>query len=288
MPLGTNDMTITTGNVFRRDVWSKELIRATEANLVIGSKVWRFDSETPGAKTVQIPSISNFTAQDKLANTQVVLQSPTETSIVLTLNQHKHAAFLVEDILAVQANYNLMSEYSKKAAYAIKKAIDTDLANLATGFSTNKGTYNTTLTVAVMLSAVQALDDADVPQEDRCWILKPKAVSDLRTLSDYMRYDGTGYAGGHSTGGVGNATVRPAGLVGQLYNAPVYMTTQIAQSGNNISNMYIHKEALALGLQKAPRVQSEYKLEFLGDLTVADTMYGVIETRDAFGVELRA
>lgn len=288
MALGMNQMTNTTGEVFRPEIWSKEIIREFEANLVIADKVWRFDQDVVSkGQSVEVPNLSNLVANDKTANTEVVLQSPTETSKVISIDKHKHAAFLVEDILAAQSSYNLLSEYTRKAAYAVKRAVDTDLANLATGFSNNAGTYNTTLTVAAVLTAVQTLDDADVPMNDRCFILKPHAVADMRTLSDYIRYDGTGYAGGHMTGAIGGGETRPNGLVGTLYNAPVYMTSQIAQSGTSISNLYIHKEALALAMQKTPRVQSQYNLELLGDLVVCDTLYGVLETRDEAGLELR-
>lgn len=289
MPLGVNQMTTTTGNVFRPDIWSKELTRAFEANLVAADKFSRFDQDVAyKGKTVQIPNLSNLAAVDKVSNTAVTLQAPTETSITLTLDQHKHAAFLVEDILAAQSQYNLLAEYTQKAGYALRRALDTSILDLATGFSGSAGTYNTTITTTAVLTAVQTLDDADVPMMDRCWILKPHAVSDLRTIADYTKYDGTGYAGGAAYGGIGKADmVRPNGLVGELYNAPVYMTTQVDQTGNNISNMYAHKEAIAVAVQKNVRVQSQNRIEYLSELVVADIIYGVIERRDNAGVEFR-
>lgn len=281
-------MTTTTGNVFRPDIWSKEITRAFESNLVLADKVSRFDQDvaTKG-KTVYIPNLSNLNAIDKVANSAVTLQAPTETSVTLNIDTHKHCAFLVEDILAAQSAYNLMSEYTSKAGYALKKAVDTAIANLATGFSQSSGTYNTTTTTSAVLTAVQYLDDADVPQNDRVWVLKPHAVNDLRTISDYTRYDGTGYAGGTATGAIGDGKVRPNGLVGTLYNAPVYMTTQVYSSGTSVSNMYMHKEALALAIQKNVRVQSQNRIDYLGELVVADVLFGVIERRDAAGVELK-
>jgi hypothetical protein len=82
--------------------------------------------------------------------------------------------------------------------------------------------------------------------------------------------------------------IRPNGLVGTLYNAPVYMTTQIQKSGNNISNMYFHKDAIAAAVQQAPRVQTQYKVEYLGWLTVVDMIYGFVELRDNAGLELKS
>lgn len=282
-------MDVTTGNVFRPDIWSKELTRALEATLVLADKVSRFDQDvaTKG-KSVYIPNLSNLNALDKVSNTAVTLQAPTETSINLLINKHKYCAFLVEDILAAQSQYNLISEYTQKAGYALRKAIDTDIANLATGFSQSAGTYNTTITTTATLTAVQTLDDQDVPQEDRVWVLKPHAVNDLRTISDYTRYDGTGYAGAAAKGMIGSGEGNRAnGLVGMLYNAPVYMSTQIAISGNNISNMYFHKDAIAAAIQKNVRVQSDNRIDFLGNLVVADVLYGTIERSDSRGLEFK-
>lgn len=285
--LGIDHMTQTTLDAARRQVWSKELTRAFEAQLVLAKLVSRFDAESKGAKSVIIPGVSNLVAYDKVANNGVILQAPNETSITLNLNKHKHVAFVIEDAVMAQMTAPYMEEYAKKASYGIKRALDTDIANLATGFSQSAGTYNTTVSTTAVLTAVRLLDDADVPQEERAWVLKPKAVADLRTISDYTRYDGTGYAGAQADGSVG-AKKSGQGLVGMLYNAPVYMSTQVLQSGNNISNLYIHKEAIALGIQREARVQSEYKLEYLGWLTVADTQYGVIERRDNAGIEFRS
>jgi len=285
--LGANQMNITSGNTFRSDIWSKELTRATEANLVLADKVSRFDADSKGAKSVYIPKISNLVAYNKVANTAVALQNPTETSTNLLLDKHKYCAFLLEDYLKIQQNYSLLSEYSNKAGYAIAKAMDTDIATLATGFSQTKGTYNTTITTTVMVDSVQELDDEDVPADDRCWVLKPHAVADLRTISDYIRFDGTGFAGGTATGALGNGKKGAKGLVGMLFGSPVYQTTQIQQTSNDISNMYFHREAIALGVQQEVRIQNEYKLEYLGELVVADISYGVIERRDEFGLELK-
>lgn len=290
MALGTNQMDVTTGNVFRPDIWSRELTREFEKTLVLADKVSRFDQDVASrGKSVFIPNLSNLNALDKVANTAVTLQAPTETSINLLINKHKYVAFLVEDILAAQSQYALLAEYTQKGGYALRRALDTDIANLATGFSQSAGTYNTTITTTAVLTAVQTLDDADAPQADRVFVLKPKAVRDLRTISDYTRYDGTGFAGNAASGAVGKGSaVRPNGLVGQLYNADVYMSTNILQSGNNISNLYMHKEAIAAAVQKNVRVQTDNRIEYLGNLVVADILYGVIERRDNAGVEFRS
>ena len=288
MALGANQMTVTTGANMIPTIWSKELIRATEANLVLAPLVWRFDSDVSDfGQVIKIPNLSNLVALDKIANTAVTLQAPTESVTTLTVDTHKYVAFLVEDMLKVQSRYDLLSEYTKKASYALRKAIDSALANLTTGFSQSAGAYNTTLTTAAVIAAVNTLNTGDVPMEERFWSMHPKGLADLYTLSDYMRYDGTGVSNLAAEGRVGSMSGNKKAQ-GRLYGSDVFVSTQQPKSGNNTSNMYAHKEALALALQKAPRVQSEYKTEYLGNLVVADVLLGVIETRDAFGVELKA
>ena len=115
-------------------------------------------------------------------------------------------------------------------------------------------------------------------------------MTDLRGISDYVRYDGTGFAGGKANGSIGDNTVKlgMSGLVGRAYGADAFMSTQVAKAGNNTSNMLIHKDALALAIQRDFRTQSDYILQYLGTLVVCDVSYGVAELRDNAGIEVRS
>ena len=116
MALGTDQMTITTGTIFIPEVWALEVLRATEEALVAAPLVKRYDSLVQNkGDTIHIPELSNLTANDKAANTQVTLQAPAETETTISIDKHKETSFLVEDILKVQSNIDLMSEYTQKA-----------------------------------------------------------------------------------------------------------------------------------------------------------------------------
>src|SRR3990167_422338 len=143
MPLGTNQMTVTTEAVFIPEVWANEVLRATERALVMAPLVKRYDSLVTGkGDTIHIPNLSNLTANSKSANIQVTLQSPTETDNTISLDQHYEVSFLVEDISKIQSNYDLMSEYTQKAGYAIAQRIDTDLLGTYSSWTTTDvGTY---------------------------------------------------------------------------------------------------------------------------------------------------
>jgi hypothetical protein len=268
-----SNMTTTTGGVFIPEVWSKKVIAEVESKLVLANLVSRYDVDVQkDGDKIHVPSVSNLVANDKVAGVEVSPQAPTETEVEIALDQHKEASFLVEDILKVQAKHDIMGAYTGKASYAIAKAVDSSLATLGSGFSTTYGTYNTAITTDVILDSIEALDNADVPEEDRVFVFRPDVKRDLLDLSTYTSKDF-----------VSGAPVS-TGMIGDLYGVKTYMSTNIVKSGNNTNNMLFQKEALALAMQKAPRVQSEYSLADLADLVVVDAMYGVKEMRDDFGV----
>lgn len=267
------NMTPTTGAVFIPEVWSKDVIRAVRSKLVLANLVKRHDRDIAKfGDTIHVPNVSNLAANDKVAGVQVSPQAVTESEVQITINKHKEVSFVVEDVLKAQSDYDLMSEYTDAASYGISLAIDDDLAALASGFSQTFGTYNTAITTDVVLDSIEQLDVNDVPQENRSFVYRPDVKRDLLDLSTYTSEDF-----------VDGRPVR-TGMVGRLYGVDTYMSTNIVKSSNNTDNMLFHKDAIALALQKAPRVQSEYSLRDLGWLTVCDTMYGVKEMRDTFGI----
>lgn len=299
MGLGTNDQTITTGAVFIPTIWSKEVQRATQSTLVLANLVKRFDDDVQdGGDTVNIPIVSNITATAKAANTQVTLNAPTENKITMSINRHFESSYLVEDRLKVQAKYKILEEYSPKAGYAIGAKIDSDLAGLYSGLSQTVGNSTTKITDANLLRGIQYLDDADAPQTDRYFVIRPAGVSNLRLLDKFSRWDALGIvpnpasgAGGLANGSGVVRRIGPNGLVGVVYNVEVYMSTNIVtESGTSdtVHNLLFQKEALALALQEKPRMQFQYKQEYLGTLATTDAIWGFVEFRDAFGVDFRS
>lgn len=298
MALGTLQQTITTGDVFIPEVWSRETQRATQANLVLANLVKRFDAEVAdGGDTLHVPKVSNISANAKAANTQVTLNAPTEDEFTMSINRHYESSYLVEDRLKVQAKYQILNEYSPKAGYAIGAKIDSDLAGLYSGLSQTVGNSTTDITDANIVRAIQYLDDADAPQTDRYLVIKPAGLAHLRLIDKFSRWDSLGYSPtpAAGAGGIGGQAVRrigPNGFVGILYGAlEVYMTTNLTEesgTSDTVHNLLFQKEAFALALQQKPRMQFQYKQEYLGNLATVDAIWGFAEYRDAFGVDFRS
>jgi hypothetical protein len=267
-----NTLNKTSNAVFVDVMLSKQTIRQANAKVALEKTVWRYDQEAKGVGSIRVPLLSNAVANNKVANVPVGFQSTTETEVIVTLDQHKEASYAIEDILQLQTNHDLRRLYAEAASTAIAKARDASIAALATGLSQTKGTYNNAITADVILDSVLLLDNADVPEEDRWFAHHPGVKRDILDLAVYTSSD---YVSGKPT---------ETGKYGNIYGLQTIVSTQVLKSGTSTSNMIYHKEAFIMAVSQDIRVQYGYILQLLANALVADTVYGVIEARDTFGV----
>jgi len=289
MAYPTGQMGTTANAVFIPEVWSADIIRAAESNLVLASKVKRYDGEVKSkGDIIHIPELSNLTAYAKSAGTAVTLNSVTESEKTITVNQHYETSFMIEDISKVQAQPDLMSEYTQKAGYTIAKQLDTSLAGLYTDLSQYVGDGSTNVTDANVIRAIQYLDDADAPENDRVFVIKPSAKADLMAIDKFVLRTGPGWSTDNSP--ILNG-VKENGFWGDLYGVKVFVTTNLTTEAGTptvVHNLLFQKEAFGLAVQQSPRTQSQYKQEYLATLVTVDILYGYSELRDTFAVDYRA
>lgn len=285
MPLGTTQMTVTTGSVFRPNIWSKETIVARENNLVLANLVHRYDRDIAGkGQTVEIPNVSNITANAKVANTQVTLNAPTETKQTITINNHFESSFVIEDPLDAQAAYDIASAYSEKAGYALAQKIDTTIAtDMTAGFTNTVGAFGTPLSDANVLAAIAFLDKAAVPFDTRYFVITAQGKQEMLNIDKYIRYDAIGVSGDQNS--IKN------GKIGMIYGVEVYMSQNIiyvAGSPNQNNHLLFHKDAYGLAVQKDVKVEQQRKAEYLGDLYVASVLWGGKVLRVDHGVLVKS
>lgn len=185
---------------------------------------------------------------------------------------------------------------------------DDGSTNFSGSANTNTGN-GAALTDAGLRKMIQTLDDADVPMMGRSLIVPPVEKNNILGIARYTEqaFNGDGSA-------------MRTGMIANLYGVPVFVSTNCpwihvndqtgtqsvtfsssAPTGASYSDafgltvdwntsspndtkyrvgMLLHKDAWALVEQQAVRSQMQSKLEWLGDLFVADTVYGVGELRD--------
>ncbi len=284
---GNVNIGATAGNVFRPNIWSKDVLTHVKSNLVLLPLIKHYDAEVKSAgQTVEIPNVSAIGASLKAQNTVVTLNYNTETKTTITINRHYESSFLVEDLVATQSNYNTRSDYTQAAAYAISEKVDADIAAvMTTTWKTNSdayGAYGTALNDTLILAVNRYLSEAKAPRSDRSIVVHPKGEAEMLAIDKYVRYDALGVGGDQNS--IKN------GKIGRIYGADVYMSQNLVYldtATDEYNSLFFHKEAAAIAMQVEPRTQAQYKQEHLGWLVTVDVLYGVTTLRDNFGFVLK-
>lgn len=322
MGLGTGMVTTTiagTSNGFIPELWSDEIAVRFKSNLVLGELVETMDHTGKYGDVIHVPTITRGAAASQFGSqgSEVSFTAPTVNEFQVALDQWWVHGKQIPDIVEKQALPSMRKFIVDDMAYSLAVAVDNYLhgANVAgllrgasdlagavigsdgeTAFSgtaagnTGNGTALADLGVRTM---IQTLDDLDVPGTDRFWVIPPVEKKRLLGLSRYTEQAFTGEQGG------GNS-IR-SGKVGDLYGDPVYVSSNcptiwVDTDNGNVSRtdptggvqkyrqcLYMHKSAIILATQIRPRVQSQYKVEFLSDAIVADVAFGakVVRTENS-------
>ncbi len=274
--------TTTTHATFIPEIWSKEAQIARESKLLMANRVERYDVDfANGGDLLHIPKVSTLSASDISTSDGTISDStPTEGEATITIDKWKGCSVDILDLVTAQAKLDLMKLYSEKLGYALALSVDTDLLALYTGLSTNVvGTYNTELTDAVIRSAVQKLDEADAPFEDRFCAVKPSAKYTMLGIDKFVRYDAMGPAGG--------GTNIQKGDIGELYGVTFMSSNNVVKSTNDTHNLMWQKSAFGLAMVKDVRIEKMARTAF-SDRLAASELYGVAELRDDHAVQVKS
>ncbi len=286
----------TTQAKFIPELWSDEIRAAYEKRLVRAGLVKRLPMVGKKGDTVHIPAPTRGTAHAKSAKTAVTVQANTESEVQVLIDKHYEYSKLMEDITETQALSSMRGFYTSDAGYALSRQVDSDLALLgkSIGDQTNNwvgtGSYYNDATSgltayaldtvtdadlvndAAIRGLIKLLDDADVPFDERYFVIPP---SMRKTIMGIDRYVSSDFVDGR---GVQN------GRIGNLYGVEIYVTSNCEtvelaadnSAGGDIKAATIfHKDAFILAEQQNIRTQTQYKQEWLGNLFTADTIYGV-------------
>ena len=304
MPLGTDNVTVSTAATFIPEVWSDEIVAAYKKSLVAANLIKKMSFKGKKGDTVHIPAPTRGSASAKAASTQVNLIAATEGERVININQHWEYSRLIEDIVEAQALTSLRQFYTDDAGYALGLQVDTSIIRLGRGvnggnaanaayagaFSGADGTtaYNAgantgsgALTDAAIRRAIQRLDDADVPMDGRFLLVPPSSRNTLMGIARFTEQAFVGESGASNT-------IRN-GEIGNVYGIPVFVTSNAdTTSGTTATRVCLlaHKDYGVLVEQMGVRTQTQYKQEWLANLFTADVLFGVGELRDNAAVAL--
>jgi len=246
--------------------------------------------------TVHIPAPTRGEAHAKASKAAVTVQANTETEVQVLVDKHFEYSKLIEDITETQSLTSMRGFYTEDAGYALARKVDESLLLLgkAIGDQTNNwvgsNSYYTDATNGLSLYAVdtvaptdlttdasfraliQKMDDADVPFDERYFVVPPSLRSTMMGIDRYVSSD---FVDGR---GVQN------GKIGNIYGIDIYVSTHAqtvelaadnSAGGDVKAATLFHKESFILAEQQNIRSQTQYKQEWLGTLFTADNIFGV-------------
>ena len=286
---------------FIPEIWSDEVIAAYKSNLVMANLVKKMSMTGKKGDTIHVPKPTRGSANAKVAETAVTIQNSVESEVLININKHFEFSRLIEDITEVQALATLRQFYTGDAGYGLAKQVDNDLFALAKSFGNGNGSsfvntgsfqINTTsgaleaydadgtadigaFSDAAFRALIQKQDDADVPMDNRSFIVPPSLRNAIMGID---RYTSTDFVNGKGV---------ETGKIGNLYGVDVFVSTNVPTIETGVRGaQLIHKDTSVLAEQQAVRSQTQYKQEFLGTLYTADTLYGVQVMRPEAGFTL--
>jgi N4-gp56 family major capsid protein len=268
---------------------------------VVANLVTKLSHKGKKGDTIHIPVPARGSASAKAVNTQVTLSAATNSVINVSIDKHYEYSKLIEDIAEVQALASMRKFYTDDAGYALAKQVDTDLVTLwealqggtvggsnaaawetayigSTGTTAYTGNSSNAadITDAGIRALILKLDNADVPMDNRSFIIPPIVASYMLAINRFTEQQ---Y--------IGDGDAIKTGKIGGIYGIDIFVSTNCPTCtgtgggrDTDRAGVMMHKDAFVLAEQVGVRSQTQYKQEYLGDLFTSDTIYGVAELRN--------
>ncbi len=216
-------------DVFIPELWSGEVKRERDRKLTASLYTKRIPTLGRKGDRIHIPNISRAAVHDKLPERPVTLQARQETEWVMDITDYKEVSHMIEDVVGLQtaAAYNLRGEITRESGYALARDLDNAVLGhraalnaipaqviyaSSNGLVTGNGLP---LSYATILAANLMLDDAEVPEEDRVWLVSAGQYLQLLNINQFISFD------------FNNTKPIATGVVGSILGTPVVKTGQI-------------------------------------------------------------
>ena len=287
---------------FVPDLWMDEIQAAHKKHVVLATLVRKLNVKGKRGDSIKLPKPSRGAASTKSANTIVTtLVASGGASVTINLTAHFEYSRLIEDIAEAHSMASMRKFYTDDAGYSLSIKKDTTIFEAArtlnggdglnewtggviagdgtTAFVDAAGNANATaITDAGIRRVIQILDDNDIPMSDRFLAVPPVA---RRVMMGLARFTEQAFVGD-------GKTIRN-GKLGDVYGVAVHVTSNCPVPSLATTakvGLLAHRDSLILAEVLGPRVQTQYKQEYLATLLTADTIFGVAEAYDKGGIAM--
>ena len=162
----------------------------------------------------------------------ITTQELTTAKVEMLIDKAKYYSFKVDDVLAAQADINMLEGASSDASEGMRIAVETDVLAAAVTGATTIGSQ-TTITAANILENIlvmaKTLDELNIPEEGRFIVLSPEFISMLKQSE--LRQ---AYLTGDATSPLRN------GMVGMVDRFKVFQSNMVYTPGSGADSGYTH------------------------------------------------
>lgn len=218
-----------------------------------------------GALSVKVPRRNTFSAADKTENTALTAQELTFAVDTISLDKNKAIYAALEKIAEVQATPNveaeIVMEMAKELALQVDKDIYTELLLASAAAPDHRIAFvGASVAEADLLEARYLLNVQNVPMDGRFLVVAPDQEKALLGISNFIRADAYGSAGGLING-----------EIGRVFGMTVVMSN-VATASRAI---VYHKSAVGFAQQLSPEYQTDYDLKNTAKEYLLNHIYGV-------------
>jgi N4-gp56 family major capsid protein len=232
-----------------------------------------------GGKAVEVPIYANVAAAavseaSDLSNTAI-----NPTSVTITAAEVGIMTTLT-DLARNSASRNVAADIGRLFGEAVATKIDTDLAALFTGFSTEKGPgAGAEVTVQDLFECAAELKTNKAPGP-YYGVFHPKQIFNVKKSL-------TNTFVGRDTE-LSNEAMR-TGFVGNVAGIQIFESSNIAVDGSDDSiGGVFSQDALGLAMMQDLKIESQRDASLRADELVATAVFGVSELHDSYGVKITA
>lgn len=279
------------------EIWKPMLQEKKFDNLTILPFVTDLSSYlSAGGDTVHVPEIftNTFTVQTQSTEgAGIVDATKLPVDVTLSVDTHKYIAWLLGDktVAQILRAYNLNEKYAAESRKLLLKEVEDSLFALWSSLTTNTAVGDTTTTLSdyEIRVAINTMEGKFMLEECVFFIHPTVFWLQLSGITKYYT-DDTSRMNLINNAGFGSKGTQ--NYKGRLYNIPVFTSSRVVGALQTYRNLLLHPDALGVAFQTIGggmvRVQSDYLLQNLANLTVCDIIYGVGVLRADAGVVVNA
>jgi hypothetical protein len=208
--------------VFIPEIWSRDIIRRRDENLIMRPLVSMIDFAGRKGDTIYLPFVSNMSVNNKVAGHPVNYQSFAENRWTMIVNRYKESSFAIDALTEIQAQNDLRAIYTERAGWALARDIEyAILAERATINGYNSASQVLTsaapLDYTDIVAGLELLQLSNIPRSGIKLLISVKQHASLLTQDEFIHADYRSLSSGVS----GN------GLVGSVLGIPIYVSNSM-------------------------------------------------------------